>query len=119
MKLTHILSIAAFVVAPLAYAQSGGMSGGMSGMNHDHGSAASSHGTQKADGYKAKGTIKSVNASKGTVTIAHGPVESLKWPAMTMSFKADKQILDQAKPGKEVHFEFQQHGKEYVITSLK
>ncbi len=115
MKLTHVLSIAAFAVAPLAYGQSGGMSG-MGGMNHDHGSAASS---QKAEGHKAKGTIKSVNAQKGTVTIAHGPVESLKWPAMTMSFKADKQILDQAKPGKEVQFEFQQRGKDYVITSLK
>jgi Cu/Ag efflux protein CusF len=111
MKLIHVFSIAVFAVAPAAHAQSG----------HDHGHDASAQASQKADAqaHQAKGTVKSVNASKGTVTIAHGPVASLKWPGMTMAFKADKQILEQAKPGKEVQFVFQQRGKEYVITSLK
>lgn len=116
MKLIHVCSIALLAAAPAAYAQSDHMKGMDMG-----GHGASAKPSQKADAqaHQAKGTIKSVNASKGTVTIAHGPVASLKWPGMTMAFKADKQILEQAKPGKEVQFEFQQRGKEYVITSLK
>ena len=32
-------------------------------------------------GHRAEGTVKSVDAKSGTVSIAHGPVASLKWPA--------------------------------------
>ena len=70
--------------------------------------------------HKAAGVVKSVNAEKGVVTIAHGPVESLKWPGMTMGFKAKDQNVQQGlKPGQKVSFEFVQQGKDYVITSLR
>lgn len=32
------------------------------------------------------GTIQAVDAGSGKITIAHGLVAALKWPAMTMSF---------------------------------
>jgi Cu/Ag efflux protein CusF len=35
---------------------------------------------------KAEGTIKSINSEKHTVTIAHGAVPAVQWPAMTMAF---------------------------------
>ena len=38
----------------------------------------------------ASGKVEAVDATAGTVTIAHGPVDALKWPAMTMTFKAGR-----------------------------
>ena len=57
----------------------------------------------------------------GTVTINHGPVESLKWPAMTMEFKAANASLLQAMtPGSRVSIEFVERGQgEWVITKVK
>ncbi len=36
----------------------------------------------------ATGTVQAVDAAASKITIAHGPVEVLQWPAMTMAFKA-------------------------------
>lgn len=37
--------------------------------------------------HSATGMVTAIDATAGTVTIAHGAVESLNWPAMTMAFK--------------------------------
>ena len=111
MKLAHVLSIAALSLAPLAHAQHDSMKG--MDMNHGHGEAA-------AESHHASGVVKSVDAAKGTVTIAHGAIESLKWPAMTMSFKArDKKLLDTLKPGQKIDFDLVQEGKAYVLTRVQ
>jgi len=61
-----------------------------------------------------------VDAAKGTVTLAHDPIKSLKWPAMTMSFLVkDKSTLAKLSAGGKVEFEFVQQGKDYIITSVK
>jgi Cu/Ag efflux protein CusF len=44
--------------------------------------------TPKGAGHQAEGTVDSVDAKAGTINLSHGPVASLKWPAMTMDFKA-------------------------------
>jgi Cu(I)/Ag(I) efflux system periplasmic protein CusF len=68
----------------------------------------------------ASGVVKKVDAASGKATIAHGPVPSLKWPAMTMGFVVkDKKLLDKLKVDRKVDFEFVQQGKDYVITSVK
>ena len=86
---------------------------GLAQPGHQHAPASA------AQAHRALGTVKSVDAAKRTATIAHEPVLSLKWPAMTMSFKAkDKATFEQLKPGAEVNFEFEQRGKEYVITAV-
>ena len=41
-----------------------------------------------AIGHKAEGTIDSVGTQNGTLSLNHGPVVTLKWPAMAMEFKA-------------------------------
>ncbi len=54
------------------------------------------------------------------VTLDHEPVKSMNWPAMNMTFKVqDKALIDKLGEGKKVHVEFEQRGKEYVITSAK
>lgn len=70
--------------------------------------------------HQATATVKSVDASKGTVTLAHEPIKSLKWPAMTMGFAVkDKALFDKFKTGEKVNVEFMQQGSEYVITAVK
>ena len=124
MKLISTLLAAIFATSPIgtAYAQSG-MKGmdmkdgdthmkGMDMKKDKKGSAATVH--------KASGKVTKVDAGKGSVTIAHGPVASMSWPSMTMSFKAkDKAMLDKVKPGDEVQFSFVQSGKDHTITEIK
>ena len=53
---------------------------------------------------EAIGQIKSVDAKAGTLTIHHGPIAALGWPAMTMTFKANPEALQGAKAGQTVRF---------------
>jgi Cu(I)/Ag(I) efflux system protein CusF len=70
--------------------------------------------------HNATGVVKKIDPKAGTVTLAHDPVKSLKWSAMTMGFTVkDKPLLDKLQPGKKVEFEFVQQGKDYVITTVK
>lgn len=67
--------------------------GAMPGMTH----------TVGGDG---SGEVKSVDAAKRTVVIAHGPIASLQWPGMTMPFAVAKDVdLSAAKPGAKVDFQ--------------
>jgi Cu(I)/Ag(I) efflux system protein CusF len=66
------------------------------------------------------GIVKDINVANGVVTLAHEPIKSLNWPAMTMGFKVkDKTLLDNVKPGSKVDFTLVQAGKDYVVTSIK
>ena len=65
-----------------------------------------------------KGT--KVDPATNSVTIAHEPVSTMNWPAMTMTFKVkDKALLQKVKEGEKVDFEFVQQGKDYVVTAVK
>ena len=70
--------------------------------------------------YKASGVVKKVDAAKGSITLAHGPVPALKWPAMTMSFNVkDKALLEKLVVNRKIDFEFVEEGKSYVVTTVK
>ena len=75
----------------------------------------------KGSSHQAEGTVDSIDAKAGTVSISHGPIESLKWPAMTMEFKvANNALLQELKPGAMVTAEFVERGQgEWVITGVK
>jgi Cu(I)/Ag(I) efflux system protein CusF len=69
--------------------------------------------------HKGSGTVTKVDPAGGKVTISHGPVQTLKWPAMSMTFGvSDKALLDHVHQGGKVEFEFVQRGKDYVITKI-
>lgn len=74
---------------------------------------------QQAPTAKASGTVKAIDTEKSTVTIAHGPVAALSWPAMTMGFSATAQQLAGLKVGDPVAFEFQAEGMAATITSIE
>ena len=70
--------------------------------------------------HMAHGTVKKADQKKGEVSLAHGPVASLNWPAMTMSFKVkDKKLWSKLHEGSEVDVEIVQQGKNYVISKVK
>ena len=70
--------------------------------------------------HSGTGVVKSVDTATGSITLAHEPIKSLNWPAMTMAFKVkDKGLLDKTKPGDKVQFTVVQSGKDYVVTSIK
>jgi len=83
--------------------------------------SATGPGTAKGAGHQADGTVDSVDAGTGAITLSHGPVASLKWPSMTMEFKAaNPSLLPALKPGAKVSFEFiERQPGEWVITSVK
>jgi Cu(I)/Ag(I) efflux system protein CusF len=70
-------------------------------------SGASAEAAKTAEGL---GQIKSVDAKTGSVTLHHGPIASLGWPAMTMTFKATPEALKTAKVGQTVKFTLQTPG---------
>jgi len=71
-------------------------------------------------GHKAEGSIDGIDLKAGTLSLNHGPVASLKWPAMTMEFKAaNAGLLNGLKPGQAVAFEFvERQPGEYVVTAI-
>lgn len=69
--------------------------------------------------YQAAGVVKKIDAANGKVTISHGPVKSLNWPAMTMGFSVkDPKVLGKLAPEAKIQFQFVQQGSEYVITRI-
>jgi len=126
MKKANRFSLAAVLVLlvgtiPLSRAQ--GM-GGMDMMGKDKkGMEMKSMGADKkseAQSHKGAGTVKKVDPAGGKVTIAHGPIPTMKWPAMNMTFTVkDKALLGKFSQDKKVEFEFVEQGSAYVITSAK
>ncbi len=68
--------------------------------------------------HKAQGKVDKVDKAAGKVTISHGPVASLKWSAMTMTFAVkDPSILDSVKPGSKVDFDIvKEHDGSFAIS---
>jgi Cu(I)/Ag(I) efflux system protein CusF len=122
MKEAHSFALGAVLAlsvsaVPLSHAQSGGM-GGMDTKGMDMGKDSGKKSTAKT--HKGVGTVKKVDSAAAKVTIAHGPIQTIKWPAMTMTFTVkDKALLGKFSQDKKVEFEFVQQGSDYVITSVK
>ena len=80
----------------------------------------SSDSNTKAIIHKATGTVKAVDPTKGTMTLVHGPVKSLNWPAMTMTFSVkDKMFFDKLVVDKKVTIDFTKQDADYVVTAVK
>jgi len=123
MKKTYYFATAvalALSVAMIPFSRAQGI-GGMDMKDMDM-SKDQKGGDKKAGSkvHKGVGTVKKVDAAASTVTIAHGPIKSMNWPAMNMTFTVkDKKGLEKLEPEKKVEFQFIQQGSDYVITSIK
>ncbi len=67
--------------------------------------------------HSGTGTVDSVSGQQ--VTISHGPIKSLEWPAMTMPFTAkDAAAVQGIKAGDRVAFTLTKSGNDSVLTSI-
>lgn len=67
---------------------------------------------------EASGVVTAIDNDAGTVTIDHGPVASLGWPAMDMGFAASEEQRASVAEGDEVSFTIQQTEGGYEILTL-
>ncbi|ODT86192.1 MAG: efflux transporter periplasmic adaptor subunit [Nitrosomonadales bacterium SCN 54-20] len=71
--------------------------------------------------HRGEGAIEAIDVANATVTLAHGPIASLRWPGMTMDFKVlDPALLRALKPGQRIAFEItEESAGEYVIVRIQ
>ena len=78
---------------------------------HDHGAVA-----QTASG---QGVVTAIDLKGGTVTLKHGPIAALKWPAMTMTFRVDSAaLLNGVSVGSKVNFVLKNENGKPVVSEI-
>lgn len=102
--------------APMADADAQSM--GMSEADHQAMGMATGGSAGAGTMATATGTVESTDPAAGKIVISHGPVEALKWPAMTMGFTATAEQIEAVQAGQKVNFEFRSQGADNTITSI-
>lgn len=67
--------------------------------------------------YSGTGTIKSISGDQ--VTISHGPIAGIGWPAMTMTFTVPDDLASEFTPGSQVDFSFRESAGQHVLTAIR
>jgi len=70
-----------------------------------------------AETYSGTGKVTAITGDQ--VTIDHGSIEGIGWPAMTMSFSAPAGLAANIEVGSDVSFAFRQDGSAHVLTRLE
>ena len=66
------------------------------------------------------GTVTQVDAATGAITLNHGAIAAISWPAMTMQFTAENPaILQGIAVGDSVSFELKSATETSVVTSVQ
>lgn len=104
-----LVSIFAFAASGAALAQAQPMSGmkdmpGMSMSDAKHG--------------QGTGVIKAIDP-RGSITLQHGPIAAVSWPAMTMTFKVKPALLKGLKVGQTVDFDCEVTGMSGMVTAVR
>ena len=72
---------------------------------------------QSAEG---EGVVRAINAQAGTITLAHGPIAALNWPAMTMAFQVQSaSMLNGIAVGARVHFTLVNHEGHPMVSEIR
>jgi Cu(I)/Ag(I) efflux system membrane fusion protein len=68
-------------------------------------------------GYESSGRITALSGE--SISIAHGPIAGLNWPAMTMQFTLENARLGHGLAvGDQVSFRIRQDGSRYIVTAI-
>lgn len=82
--------------------------------------APSVYAQQTAEKHQTTAVVENVDAEKGRVMLAHDPVPTLEWPAMTMGFSVeDKALLKNVKKGQKIAFTFVDKNGKFVVTDIE
>lgn len=73
-----------------------------------------------AQEHDARGTVTAIDSANRRITIAHEPVSSLNWPAMTMAFTVAPEVdLEGLQSGQKVNFTFVEVEGEFRIRQIR
>lgn len=129
-KFVAIAAVSAFALVSAAYAQADAKKTGdampmMSGDGHQGmGSMGMMGGAATTQTHAGTGKVLSIKPgdAKGSpsITLAHGPISSLQWPSMTMTFGLDsRDLLNGLHKDDTVTFQFVKGTGGWVITHLE
>ncbi len=68
---------------------------------------------------KGSGTVTAVDASTGKITLDHGAIPAVGWPAMKMGFSAKPELLKEVAVGDKVDFDVTVTGSAGELTAIK
>ena len=68
---------------------------------------------------KGSGTVTTMDAANGKITLDHGAIPTVGWPAMEMEFSAKPAFLTGIAVGDKVDFEVTVTGNAGVVTKIK
>lgn len=68
---------------------------------------------------KASGTVTAIDAASGKITLDHGAIPDVDWPAMKMAFSAKPDLLKGVAVGDKVDFEVMVTGSAAELTAIK
>jgi Cu/Ag efflux protein CusF len=67
----------------------------------------------------ATGTVTAMDTAKRKVTLDHGPIPDINWPAMKMEFSVAPSVdLSKVKTGDQVRFTLSGSGNSYIVQSI-
>ena len=67
----------------------------------------------------ATGTVMNIDAAKGKITVDHGAIPAVGWPAMKMSFSARPELLVGIAVGDKVAFDVAVNGSRADVTAIR
>ena len=67
---------------------------------------------------KGSGTVTAIDKGAGKITIDHGPIADLHWPAMKMGFATNQELLSSVTVGDKVDFSVAVTGNAGEVTTL-
>ncbi|ENO90804.1 hypothetical protein C662_19290 [Thauera sp. 28] len=89
--------------------------------HHGHGApAAAAKAADAAQFAPSEGEVKRLDKAGKRVTIAHGPLENLGMPPMTMAFEVeDAAVVDALKVGDRIRFIAGKEGRRYTARDVE
>lgn len=67
---------------------------------------------------KGIGTVTAIDKTAGKITLSHGPIPEVGWPAMTMTFTARPEVLSSVAVGDKVAFDVTVKGTAGEVTAI-
>ena len=68
---------------------------------------------------KGSGTVTAVDAVAGKITLDHGAIPAVGWPAMKMGFSAKPDLLNGVAVGDKVDFDLTVSGSAGEVTAIR
>jgi Cu/Ag efflux protein CusF len=76
-------------------------------------------GAQKTATASSTGTVTAVSGANRKITLDHGPIPAIQWPAMKMEFAVAPSVdLSKIKTGDKVNFTLNGSGNTYTVQSV-